>query len=213
MNYSAPYPILYSFRRCPYAMRARLALGYAKTQYWHREVVLKHKPKELLTISAKGTVPVLVLPDTVIDESLDIMHWALHQCDPDGWLKAPLNQQLALIQQNDSELKPLLDRYKYAIDYPEKSDNEHQNNAFNVMNQLLVNLQNSFFLFGAIPSLADFAIFPFVRQLASVDKDWFQQNASSAIIQWMNYFTDLDLFKQIMIKQPEWRIAKKDIWV
>ena len=119
-------PVLYSFRRCPYAIRARLALRISGLPLELREVSLKSKPPEMLALSAKGTVPVLVLPDgLVIDESLDIMRWALSQNDPEAWLShGPLNDMLALIAINDGKFKHALDRYKYPNRYPQESNGD-----------------------------------------------------------------------------------------
>ena len=126
--------ILYSFRRCPYAMRARMALSVSGASYEHREVVLRDKPPEMLEVSPKGTVPVLVVPGAPpLEESLDIMHWALGQNDPEGWLDR--NDQL-LIETNDGPFKHHLDRYKYATRYDDVDPEEHRAAAFDILKQL-----------------------------------------------------------------------------
>ena len=120
-------PILYSFRRCPYAMRARMAMNYSKISYEHREILLRKRPQALYDISAKGTVPVLQLPDgRVIDESIDIMRWALKKSDPESWYKDKIYEQDNMIERNDTVFKYWLDRYKYHVRYPENSFEEYQ---------------------------------------------------------------------------------------
>ena len=173
-------PVLYSFRRCPYAIRARLALKVSAVPYELREVSLKNKPPELLAASPKGTVPVLVLQDgQVIDESLDIMRWALAQNDPDGWLSPALDDMLALIAGNDGKFKHALDRYKYPNRYPQESDGDTQAFALTQRLEAITWLQTfeprlrQGWLFGHHPSLADMATLPFVRQFAHTDPIWF----------------------------------------
>jgi glutathione S-transferase len=178
---TAALPVLYSFRRCPYAMRARLALAVSGVQYELREVSLKNKPPELLAASPKATVPVLVLPSgQVIDESLDIMRWALEQNDPDGWLNlGPLDDMLTLIAANDGRFKHALDRYKYPNRYPLESGGDVQ--AFALAQrfkagswlQTLEPRLSQGWLFGYKASIADMATLPFVRQFAHTDADWF----------------------------------------
>jgi len=156
-------PILYSFRRCPYAIRARLAIKISGIKVELREILLKDKPKEMLEISPKGTVPVLLLPDDlVIDESREIMMWALTQNDPENWLES-IDKSNSLIDQNDNEFKPHLDHYKYADRFPEysKENYREQTNAF--LKQLDQRLNESRYLISDKISLADMAIFPFIR--------------------------------------------------
>ncbi|MBL7480785.1 glutathione S-transferase N-terminal domain-containing protein [Legionella sp. 27fs60] len=178
MNY------LYSFRRCPYAIRARMALKYAGIKVGIREVTLSDKPKELIMASEKATVPVLITDSgKVIDESLDIMLWALEQSDRDNWLKPDAQQQIFnLIHQNDFEFKPILDGYKY----PQKSELGeplyYRKQALIFLNALNTKLLNSQYLFSDNPCLADIAIFPFIRQFCMVDKDWFMQSKFHRLI-------------------------------
>src|SRR5690554_5339291 len=164
------FPILYSFRRCPYAMRARLGILFAGLQVELREIVLRNKPAQMLAISPKGTVPVLQLPDgQVIDESLDIMRCALQLQDPQQLLdESTLTQGYALIEQNDRQFKHWLDRYKYADRYPEMTQLEYRLQG-EVFLQQLEQLLNQSFLLGDKISLADIGIMPFIRQFAHVD--------------------------------------------
>lgn len=198
------FPILYSFRRCPYAIRARLAILSANIRVELREVVLKNKPLELLQASYKATVPVLVLPDgEVIDESRDIMLWALHNKDPQGWLDCSLKQANELIDGNDFEFKPLLDAYKYADRYPEPAELYRQQ-AEVFLQRLEGRLQHQPYLLGGQVSYADMAIFPFIRQFAHVDNNWFQQTEYHHLQHWLTNFLEADSFEQIMKKQGAW---------
>lgn len=201
------YPVLYSFRRCPYAMRARMALYKANIKCELREVVLKDKPESMLQLSEKGTVPVLLTPDKkVIEQSNDVMHWALNQHDPDNWLHEDASKSQYLIDYNDNEFKHFLDRYKYYVGYPEYSQEYYRKNAESFIkvleNKLLKN--NNVALLSDRISLVDIAIFPFVRQFARVDLDWFQASPYKSIIQWLNKFEESDLFKDCMKKYAQW---------
>jgi glutathione S-transferase len=196
-------PIVYSFRRCPYAIRARLALYEASVPFELREVTLRDKPAEMLALSPKGTVPVLHLPDgRVLDQSLDIMLWALEQHDPHGWLTAaPLTDMLALIAINDEHFKPLLDRYKYPERYPAAPQESHRQQAIACqLDALNTRLQKSPHLFGDQACLADMAILPFVRQFAQVDRHWWAHNELRALQGWLHTLTSSRLFEAIMIK-------------
>lgn len=203
-------PIFYSFRRCPYAIRARLALAYAEQTLMLREILLRNKPQSMLTLSPKGTVPVLLLPDgQVIDESRDVMVWALEINDPDNLLAACKNNKQidALIDQNDIEFKPWLDRYKYFDRHPENSKEFYRNKAAAFIKQLDTLLENNSNLFGEQMSLADMAIMPFVRQFAHVDKDWFVTSPYSNCQQWLEKWLHSDLFLSVMKKYPLWNEA------
>ncbi len=194
-------PILYSFRRCPYAMRARMALTYAQIDFELRDILLKDKPKSLLTYSPKGTVPVLVLPNKVIDESLDIMLWALQQQDSDGWLHA--DNQFDLIKLCDEKFKPQLDRYKYS-DRHEMSEKYYRDECMwflSVLNKQLGSKDN---LYANTISLADSAIFPFIRQFAFVNKTWFDSLSFHALKKWLQQHLQSALFQQIMKKSTFW---------
>ena len=208
----AALPILYSFRRCPYAMRARLALAVSGVGFELREVSLKSKPFEMLAASAKGTVPVLVLPSgQVIDESLDIMCWALAQNDPDGWLSPALDDMLALIAGNDRKFKHALDRYKYPNRYPLESGSDMK--AFAIAQrfeaaswlQTLEPLLAQGWLFGHQTSLADMATLPFVRQFANTEAAWFAAQTWPQLRAWLTYFEASALFESVTAKHKSWQ--------
>ncbi|NBX05586.1 MAG: glutathione S-transferase [Betaproteobacteria bacterium] len=203
-----PRPILYSFRRCPYAMRARLALLAAGQVVEHREVALKNKPAEMLRVSPKGTVPVLVLADgTVLEESLDIMRWALGRSDPQGWLggdEAGREDAWSLIAQNDGDFKFHLDRYKYPHRYGLADGTAHRELARGFLDLLQARLAQHGFLAGAHFGLADAAIAPFVRQFAHTDPVWFAAQAWTHLAQWLQDFEASAAFAQVMEKHPVW---------
>ncbi|WP_163131104.1 glutathione S-transferase [Agarivorans sp. Alg241-V36] len=197
--------ILYSFRRCPYAMRARLAISVSQTPVKLREIVLKHKPPEMLAISPKGTVPVLQLADgQVIDESFDIMLWALKQNDPKAWLAPNFEQMLQWVKANDEQFKPLLDKYKYAVRFPEHSEQEYRQQGEVFLQRIEQQLSQSHYLMGEQQSLADMALLPFIRQFASVDLQWFEQAPYPHLQAWLKQFIDSALFRSIMQKHPSW---------
>lgn len=203
-------PVLYSFRRCPYAMRARLALAISGQATEHREVDLRDRPAELYEASAKGTVPVLILPDgRVIDESLEIMLWTLEQNDPLEWLSSsPENhaEALALIGENDGDFKRNLDLYKYASRTPGTNPIEHRELASVFLGKLDGMLSDTSFLFGRSASLADMAIAPFVRQFASADREWFDEGSWTNLRNWLDEFIASSLFASIMLKHPQWQV-------
>ena len=189
---------LYSFRRCPYAMRARMALRYSGVPLSIVEVSLKAKPAEMLAASPKGTVPVLVCADgSVIEQSLDIMHWALARHDPDNWLQPGC---AALIEENDTRFKVLLDRYKYAIRYPEHPMEYYRAQGAEFLQRLEDVLARSAYLAGPALSLADVALAPFVRQFAHVDRDWFEQAPYPRLNAWLERFLASELFSSVMKK-------------
>jgi glutathione S-transferase len=195
--------ILYSYRRCPYAMRARMALQYAEIDVEIREIALRDKPQHMMDISPKATVPVLILPDgTVIDESLEIMYWALNQQDVDGWLNIDLDVAKKLIQDNDSWFKKALDQYKYAERHPEKTQDEYRAAGEVFLQQLEGLLQKQDGLFGVLPSLADIAIFPFIRQFKGVDSQWFEEAPYPKLNNWLIRLVESDLFNSVMQKHP-----------
>lgn len=205
--------ILYSFRRCPYAMRARLAISLARQSLTLREIVLKDKPASMLEYSPKGTVPVLVLQNKqVIDESLDIMTWALEQNDPENYLKAEkMGDIRALIAENDGEFKLALDRYKYADRYPEYTEAEYRAQGELFLSQLEERLQSHKFLFGEKACLADIAIFPFIRQFAHVDLNWFESSQYLHLNRWLADYKESSLFLQIMVKYPAWKAGDEPL--
>lgn len=201
-------PILYSFRRCPYAMRARIALLAAEIDVELREVVLRDKPQSMIDVSPKATVPVLVLPDgTVVDESLEIMVWALAENDPLEWLtpeSGTLDDMLALISQNDGPFKHHLDRYKYPNRYEDVDPLEHRRDAEKILNRLDGRLAVGKYLFGSRPALADFAIAPFIRQFANTDKEAFDAMPFVHVQRWLDDFLASDLFERAMTKYDQW---------
>ena len=190
--------VLYSFRRCPYAMRARMALHYSGVPLSIVEVSLKAKPEQMLAASPKGTVPVLVCADgSVIEQSLDIMHWALARHDPDNWLQPGC---AALIEENDTRFKVLLDRYKYAIRYPEHPMEYYRAQGAEFLQRLEDVLARSAYVAGPALSLADVALAPFVRQFAHVDRDWFEQAPYPRLNAWLEQFLASELFSSVMKK-------------
>ena len=203
--------ILYSFRRCPYAMRARLAIAAGGKQVEIREVVLKDKPACMLAASAKATVPVLLTAQgPVIDESLDIMLWALSDNDPEGWYQGltaeQLNKAKCLIAENDSGFKYYLDRYKYADRYPEHDATFYREKACLFLAELEVQLQQHTGLVAEQISYADMAIAPFIRQFAMVDSAWFYQHTPfPAVKHWLDNITHSQQFEAMMIKLPQWQ--------
>ena len=202
-----PLPVLYSFRRCPYAMRARLALAISGQACELREVVLKAKPPELLAVSSKASVPVLVLQGgKVIDQSLDIMLWALGHSDPGQWLlPAPqAARALALIEDCEQTFKHHLDRYKYPGRYAGADALAHRSSASAWLAGLEQQLQPAAWFFGAAPSLADMAIAPFVRQFAHTDPDWFAAQDWPSLRVWLNAIVGSALFDSVMHKYPPW---------
>ena len=243
------FPILFSFRRCPYAIRARLALSHVKLAYIHREVILKAKPQAMLEVSPKGTVPVLLIPQegalhqsgfkntdnlqekcgiveslnsiesaskfTVVDESLDIMFWALRLGSEEslwGHLDPELqNQSRELIEQNDSSFKYYLDRYKYSDRYPEFPLEYYREKGCEFINKLETRLLKTHYLFGDNVTLADYAIFPFVRQFAHVDKTWFFNESFIGVKKWLLSLLDSAIFQQVMKKYLAWQPEDKPI--
>ena len=202
-------PVLYSFRRCPYAMRARMALKYSGIAVELREILLRNKPEAMLRLSAKGTVPVMVLADgTVIDESLEVMHWALAINDPDQWWsglnKKQAAETTALVDQNDFSFKETLDNYKYADRYPEHSAEYYRHQGEQFLELLNARLNNQDYLLGNAITFADIAIFPFIRQFAHVDKDWFYHSPYKKLQIWLDQFLQSELFNSVMQKYQPW---------
>lgn len=192
--------LLYSFRRCPYAMRARLALRYSGVCVRIIEVSLKAKPAEMLALSPKGTVPVLSVNGEVIDESLAIMQWALALHDPDNWRLQGDPSVLALIDENDQGFKYHLDRYKYAERYPEYPMEHYRAEGEVFLQKLEGLLADRAYLLAHHPSLADMALAPFVRQFAHVDRDWFARAPYPRLQRWLEAFLQSPLFIGVMAK-------------
>ena len=209
-------PVLYSFRRCPYAMRARLAIQSAGLECRLREVVLRDKPQEMLDASPKGTVPVLVMQDgAVIDESLDVMLHALGQNDPEGWLSPDEGgraEMLDLIAACDGPFKHHLDRYKYANRYEDEgavsADHRKAGSAF--LETLDARLSSRKQLFGERVSLADMAVMPFIRQFANTDRTWFDASPYPALKAWLAAHLESSRFKSIMPKFDQWQTGDEE---
>ncbi|MBI1363721.1 MAG: glutathione S-transferase [Proteobacteria bacterium] len=198
-------PVLYSFRRCPYAMRARMAIILSGEQVELRDILLRDKPQEMLTASPKGTVPVLVLQDgTVIDESLDIMRWALGKNDPHNLLEH-LDASLTLIATNDGPFKKALDRYKYPSRYPDEPPHNWQTEGLRFIEELAARLDSQPYLLGPEPRLADYAIFPFIRQFRMPDEAWFDALPHPALHKWLGTLTNSPPFTTAMAKIPTWQ--------
>ncbi len=204
--------ILYSFRRCPYAMRARMALYASGLTVELREIELKNKPAAMLAASPKGTVPVLVLPDgAVIDESRDIMIRALHENDPQGWLTGDQNTCINLIDRNDTAFKSALDRYKYPNRYPDEDCSGARDQCAAILSDLNERLGTSPQLLGDTVTMADIALFPFIRQCAFVDKDWFDTQDWPYLQRWLAGHLDSPLFAAIMKKYKPWQEGDEPI--
>jgi glutathione S-transferase len=201
-------PILYSFRRCPYAIRARLAIASSGESVELREVVLRDKAPEFLATSPSATVPCLKAGETVIDESLDIMLWALRQADHEKWLQPQaedLDAALALIRSCDGPFKRHLDRYKYDTRYPDADRNEERAGASEFLRELDSRLAANGWLFGNRACLADYAILPFVRQFANTDRVWFDGEGWPALRVWLENFERSARFGAVMSKHDPWR--------
>jgi glutathione S-transferase len=208
-------PILYSFRRCPYAMRARFALMASGQRCELREVVLRDKPPELLAASPKGTVPVLVEPHgSVIEQSLDIMLWALHRHDPAAWLRpghGTLDDMLPLIARCDGDFKQQLDRYKYPNRYDGADAAAHRSNGARFLDELEGILRGASHLFRPSPALADYAIAPFVRQFAQVDVAWFGAQPWPGLQAWLAGLTGSALWTAATQKYPAWKAGQPGV--
>ncbi|WDI31214.1 glutathione S-transferase [Hyphococcus flavus] len=196
-------PMLYSFRRCPYAMRGRMAIAVSGTPVRLREILLRDKPEEMLEASPKGTVPVIVIGDQVIDESLDVMRWALEQNDPEGWLKTEDTE--GLIEECDGPFKHHLDRYKYSTRYEGADAEEHRAEGLKFLQKLETQLADTGYLYGNARTLADIAIFPFVRQFRIADMEWFDAAPIPNVQHWLKTLMESELFASVMEKYPLWK--------
>ena len=204
-------PILYSFRRCPYAMRARMALAASGAEVMLREVLLKDKPAELLAASPKATVPVLVLSDgQVLEESLDVMRWALEYRDPLGWLDGTALDS-DWVSECDGEFKHWLDRYKYTERYPEQTAEDYRRNAEGFIQNLEHRLSSCDWVGGEAANAVDVALFPFIRQFAGVEPSWWQQAPYPHVRQWLENWLNSALFSAIMAKYPRWESGQPGV--
>ena len=205
------YPILYSYRRCPYAIRARMALAYTDVQVEIREISLQNRPEELYEVSKKGTVPVLITMDgLVIDESLEIMLWTLKNNLNQTWLIENHNKEIEMIDRNDILFKKWLDRYKYHDRYPENSKEHYRKKCSDILSDYENQLNNTKYFLRDSISIADIAIFPFVRQFANVDYQWFKNNYNN-LVYWLEGICSSNLFIQIMKKYEMWNNKNKSI--
>ena len=210
-----PLATLYSFRRCPYAMRARLGILLSGAQVMLREIILNDKPETMLAASPKGTVPVLITQDgQVIDESLNIMCWALTKNDPQDILLTKTSAQqaraMALIKNNDDIFKPWLDKYKYADRYPEFSETYAREQGEVFISHLESLLKKQHHLRGHTACIADYAIFPFVRQFAHVDNNWFNTAPYPNVQRWLTAHLTSSPFIEIMRKYPTWLESEQE---
>lgn len=204
----AEFPILYSFRRCPYAMRARMAIGVAGLEVEHREILLGDRPEELRQVSELATVPCLQLATgEVLPESLEIMSWTLAQSDPAKWLPGADESQAVdtLIARNDGEFKHHLDRFKYATRYEDADPLRSRTEAERILADLDTRLREHQQLLGDRVSIADVAIFPFVRQFSRADPDWFATTPYQALRRWLDWWEASSWYRRIMAKIPVWQ--------
>ncbi len=202
-------PILYSLRQCPYAMRARMGLLLAKQSVVLRDIVMQNIPTQMLAVSPKGTVPVLVFNDSsVIDESLDIMLWALKQNDPNNLLynhkPADLENMLVLISRNDSEFVDALKKYKAAARYHDNNIESARHQCEPFINDIEVLLTNHHYIMGDSLSLVDYAILPFIRQFSRVDRKWFTQAPYPKLRRWLDKHYQDPVFAKAMTQYPQW---------
>ncbi len=214
---NTPANILYSFRRCPYAMRARMALKQAGLPVELREVDLNAVPAELSAASSKNTVPVLVTPEgEVIDESWDIVLWALRRNDPDNWLGEdechviPADQ---LLEINDFSFKEDLDRYKYFERHPEHPQEYYRARGEEFLEELEEVLVETPYLLGERATLADIGVFPFIRQFAMVDPDWFDRAPYPRLRAWLDHWLESELFRAVMHKHPVWKPGDAPVYL
>ena len=203
------HPVLYSLRQCPYAMRARIGLLLANQSVVLRDIVMTNIPTEMLTASPKGTVPVLVLSDSsVIEESLNIMLWALKQNDPDNLLyrheRDALDNMLTLIQRCDNEFVDALKKYKAASRYHDSNIQTYRQQCEIFINDLEESLTKHHFIMGDSASLVDYAILPFIRQFSNVDKKWYKQAPYPKLQQWLENHYQNPIFAKAMTKYPQW---------
>ncbi len=205
-------PILYSLQNCPYAMRARLAILLARQPVMLRAIVMQNKPSEMLRLSPKGTVPVLVLErmnkKTIIDESLDIMLWALKLNDPENLLYSQdadaLVEMLKIINDNDKNFKPKLEQYKRAKRFHGKDEEQCRLLCESFIQTLECRLTQHEYLMGPTLSLLDYALLPFIRQFSRVNRQLFLQGPYTHLQRWLNYHLQSRLFCKAMFKYPLW---------
>ena len=206
------YPILYSFKRCPYAMRARMALYLAEIKCEIREIRLSNKPEHMLEISPKGTVPILILEDKVIDESYDIVNWVIkkHDIFNDNLRSDQINLTESLIKIFDEEFKYHLDRYKYSTRYENTDSDFHRAECLKILIDLEIITSDSKWIFGEKLNKLDISILPFIRQFRIANPEWFDSlEEISKIKKILNNYLDSEEFKKIMFKYDEWQLGSK----
>ncbi|MGO2509343.1 MAG: glutathione S-transferase [Vibrio hibernica] len=216
MHKNTPLPILYSLRNCPFAMRARMAIYQSQLPVLLRDIVLRDKPAEMLAVSPKGTVPVLVTNHgTVIEESLEVMLWAFSESDPADLLLSAdpemLDNMLALIHQFDSEFKPCLEAYRAAKRYHEPNLAECRLACEQYITQLELRLSQHAFLITDRESLADLALLPFIRQFARVERQWYLQSPYPKLRQWLDSYLQSKIFSKVMTKHELWLINRHEV--
>ena len=202
-------PVLYSLQHCPYAMRARLGILLAEQQVMLRAITMHNKPDEMLAASPKGTVPVLILDDgTVIDESLDIMLWALNRNDPQNLLYAEqanaLPEMLKIIEENAQEFKPSLENYKRAKRFHHDSEEADRLDCEPFIQRLESRLYQHDFFMGPTPSLLDYALLSFIRQFSKVNRPMFREGPYTNLQRWLDYHLQSRIFARAMVKYPLW---------
>lgn len=209
-------PILYSLRQCPYAMRARLGILLAEQQVLLRDIVMTNIPAEMFAASPKGEVPTLVINDaSVLDESLDIMIWALKQNDPSNLLYShqenAFEKMLTLISRNDNAFVEELKKYKAASRYHDAAEGEYRQQCEVFIKHIEELLTKHEFIFGNAPSLVDYAILPFIRQFSRVDRKWYLHSPYPKLRAWLEKHYQNPLFSKAMKKYPQWLDSKEEI--
>lgn len=209
MNPTSTLPVLYSLQHCPYAMRARLGILLAQQSVMLRAITMRNKPGEMLAASPKGTVPVLVVAaDFVIDESLDIMLWALSRNDPNDLLykeqALALPEMLEIVDENDKQFKPALENYKRAKRFHHDSEEADRLECEPFVQRLEGRLNQHSFLMGPTPSLLDYALLPFVRQFSKVNRQIFREGPYANLRVWLDHHLQSRLFAEAMFKYPLW---------
>lgn len=215
-NLSGSLPVLYSLRNCPFAMRARMAIYRSQVPVLLRDIVLSDKPPEMLEASPKGTVPVVVTSHgTVIEESAEVMLWALSENDPEDLLLSTnpdmLDSIRGLIHQFDTEFKPCLEAYRAAKRYHEPNLVECRQACEKYLCELEDRLTQHSFLMADQESLADLALLPFIRQFARVERQWYLQSPYPKLRQWLNQYLQSKMFSKVMTKHELWLVNRRDI--
>ena len=216
MEINFKYPILYTFRRCPYAMRARLAIKASGIIVELREIKLQNKPQDFLNLSLKATVPVLQISSKkIIEESFDIMKWALNINDPFKWLDQEILNGIEVdntLIKLENGFKRNLDRYKYSTRFDQPNPKLFRDNSFVILSEFNSLLENKKGLYCSHLNILDFAIFPFIRQFRNVDKVWFDSLDLKFLQSWLYELIDSNEFSSIMKKNLIWEPNQKLIY-